>query len=608
MKKTLLLMVLLGSLTARAEVVSIFVDGFKDETDCRANAYHTQMVGSMCWGANASNVLAWWQDQLVAQGYNLPKDVPVGTEVYPIYTTTYATSSDDGGRTQPAMNWWITGKSFRTELVEGNGGYYKGLLIQEPGSFYAQENLIGSCGPGETATLEGFSADILDNLANGRALIANLSGSFSITVWGVKYDTESKKITHLFYTDPHDKGSESKIYCGELKETTISGGDSPLPTFYLPNGYGVTRGTIMDIYTLTCKVDEFLTEEAYTDRGSGAFAPFGNVELDNGTSYTISKAVKAAGEDSALAGKANGDLTIKNGTAILADGASIQGKVIFSPGSTEGSRTLSVQADGLTLSSVKVDALIGSNTLDVAEGKALTVTAMEGEGTLVKTGKGTLVNDGTLGNIELQEGTLKGCGTFAAVTVDGGTLIVGNSPGRQEYLGNLSVNLGEIVFSVDGWQTPATEDNCGWASGTYSNIVMHGGSLTLGSGSTLELALGGGAMATLLDNPNTEFNLTIATGFGNSNEFSSELLQRLALQTVFTFSTEDGAFSGDIPQFADGETLKSHITNLEYKLVDDSKLCVSGVYWRETPVVPEPTTGTLGLLALAGLCMRRRKK
>ncbi|MCQ2366346.1 MAG: PEP-CTERM sorting domain-containing protein, partial [Akkermansia sp.] len=58
-----------------------------------------------------------------------------------------------------------------------------------------------------------------------------------------------------------------------------------------------------------------------------------------------------------------------------------------------------------------------------------------------------------------------------------------------------------------------------------------------------------------------------------------------------------------------GDSLNTRITDLKYNLVDNTQLCVSGVYWAAPPApVPEPGTATLGMLALVGLCARRRRK
>ena len=365
----------------------------------------------------------------------------------------------------------------------------------------------------------------------------------------------------------------------------------------------------------------------------------------------------------------NGKLSLVAGVGEYDGGGKAAGTITFDGATAGTERTLSVQHSDAIAAGIVIAAAEG-NTLDVAAGVTAGFGTLSGKGNLDKTGLGTaeVTGDVTLqGDIRVHEGSfifgkdatisettaltvdtgalvqgkegksltltiasgvhenngvmtlattvqsgavLKGGGTFADVTVaKGGTLIVGNSPGRQTYTGNLTVNMGDIVFGVDGWETPADGENCGWASNTYSNIVMNGGSLTLGNGSTLEFALGGGAVATLLANPSTEFNLTIATGFGNGNEFISDFLKQLAQQTIFTYSMEEGAFTGARPQLQEGETLNTHITNLEYKLVDDDNaLCVSGVYWRDLPPVPEPATGTLSLLALAALAARRRKR
>ena len=362
-----------------------------------------------------------------------------------------------------------------------------------------------------------------------------------------------------------------------------------------------------------------------------------------------------------------GKLSLVEGVGEYDGGGKAAGTITFE-GTVGTERTLSVQHSDTIAAGIVIAAAEG-NTLDVAAGVTAGFGTLSGKGNLDKTGLGTaeVTGDVTLqGDIRVHEGSfifgkdatisettaltvdagarvqgkegksltltiasgvhenngvmtlattvqngavLKGSGTFADVTVEqGGTLIVGNSPGQQTYTGNLTVNLGDIVFGVDGWETPADGDNCGWASGTYSNIVMNGGSLTLGNGSTLEFALGGGAMAALLDNSGTEFSMTIATGFGNGNEFTTEFLKQLAQQTVFTYSTEEGAFTGARPQLQDGETLNTHITDLQYKLVGNNALCVSGMYWRELSPVPEPATGTLSLLALCALASRRRRK
>ncbi len=591
MKKTLLLMALLGGMTAQAEIVSVFADGYNK--DNYRDAYNVTMWGSMCWAANASNVIAWWQDQLAEQGYAVPANAPKQGNVYPEYKAAF---DNQGGYTENAIEWWIDGYYYNgRKSHDGHpGNYYDGLLNQDYGSF-EKDSLVSQFFPATFNSLEEFSTNIINGFKDGRAYTVRIpEKSYNITVWGADYDTETGLLTHLYYSDPHDT---EQVWHGLLTPTKDASGNDTYSLW--------AQGTVAVVNGLTCHLDKYLTEAAYTDLGTGTFSPIYNVEVDKGSSYTVSKELKAAGQDSALKGVVNGDITIKDGTATIVEGGSTQGAVVFT-GETDKSRTLSVQTDGLTLSNVKVDATTGTNTLEVAEGKAVTISSMSGEGTLVKTGDGTLVNGGTLGNIKLQEGTLKGSGTFADVIVNGGTLIVGNSPGQQTYTEALTVNMGDIVFSVDGWKIAADSEHFGWNSGTYSNIMLgEGVALTLGEGANVKFAVGGEALATLLSGKGG-FSMDIAAGIGNEEVFTSDLLQQLALQTKFYVTTENGAGITTNGGLSAGADLTARIYNLAYNLKDGGVLSVSGSFNQQ--VIPEPATGTLSLLALAGLCMRRRRK
>lgn len=339
-----------------------------------------------------------------------------------------------------------------------------------------------------------------------------------------------------------------------------------------------------------------------------------------------------------------GDMHLQGGQVTLIDcdakrkeldgGGRIEGAISFENSKVAGTdRTLKVDRTDTIAGKINLSATSGTNTLEVTEGNTATFGKLTGEGSLDKTGQGTAEVTGALtlqGEIRVHEGSfiigtgaditgavsftvdggvMKGSGSFAGGTVDGGTLIVGNSPGRQTYTGDLSVNLGEIVFGVSGWETPADEDNVGWSSGTYSNVVMNGNSLTLGGDSMIRFGVGNGALAALLGSDSgTAFSMTIATGIGNGGYFDSDLLKQLAAQTIFYVTDELGAVITNDAELNAGDSLNTRITDLQYELVDNTQLCVSGVYWAAEPMVPEPTTGTMTLLALAGLCARRRRK
>ena len=341
-----------------------------------------------------------------------------------------------------------------------------------------------------------------------------------------------------------------------------------------------------------------------------------------------------------------GDMHLQGGQVTLIDcdakrkdldgGGRIEGAISFENSKVAGTdRTLKVDRTDTIAREINLSATSGTNTLEVTDGNTASFGTLSGTGDLDKTGAGTAEVTGALtlqGAIRVHEGSfiigtgaditgsvslnvdggvMKGSGSFAGVTVDnGGTLIVGNSPGRQSYTGDLSVNLGEIVFGVSGWETPADEDNVGWESGTYSNVVMNGNSLTLGGDSMIRFGVGNDALAALLGSDSgTAFSMTIATGIGNGDYFKSDVLAQLAAQTIFYVTDELGAVITNDAGLNAGDSLNTRITDLKYKLEDNSQLCVSGVYWAAPPApVPESGTATLGLLALVGLCARRRRK
>ena len=364
-----------------------------------------------------------------------------------------------------------------------------------------------------------------------------------------------------------------------------------------------------------------------------------------------------------------GKVTLVNceaGREELDGGGSVEGTIFFEDSSVSGAnRALVVDRTDTIAKEINLSATKGTNTLEVTESNTATFGSLSGEGNLDKTGKGAAevtdsvslkgeirvkegdfifgkdveltgntkltvsdgahvqgaegqditltitsgvqVNDGVLAlTTTVKTGaTLKGSGTFADVTVDSGTLIVGNSPGQQTYTGNLDVKAGDIVFSVSDWSTAATDQLNGWSNDAYSNLKLSGtNELTFGDAANLKFAVGGDALATLLGGTG-DFSMDIATGIGNTDVFTSDFLQHLALQTKFYVATEEGAFANG-PGLDAGTELNSRIYNLAYNLKDGGVLSLSGSF--EQQVVPEPATGTLSLLALCALASRRRRK
>ena len=261
-------------------------------------------------------------------------------------------------------------------------------------------------------------------------------------------------------------------------------------------------------------------------------------------------------------------------------------------------------------------------------------------------GKGRLVNAGTAGTLTLSDGgvaemkrssaaqlftqcevedggVLKGSGTFGKVRVkEGGTLVVGNSPGLQTYTDELIVEGGTMVFSIDdipnSWRSQATETSYGWGSDSYSTIKMSNRGLTLNpdeivfvlGSSVLEESAGVNDLADALG---SDFTVRLNGVYfiddlnGMSDILSGSYrqhLDELALRTRFELNSEEADIVSN--------RIRAVINDQDVEFVAQGTSIIMnatlnvGLY-QAAPPVPEPATGTLALMALAGLCARRRK-
>ncbi len=215
-----------------------------------------------------------------------------------------------------------------------------------------------------------------------------------------------------------------------------------------------------------------------------------------------------------------------------------------------------------------------------------------------------------------QGGTLKGAGTIAATTVRG-NLVVGNSPGLVTAKGDLTLApASNTTFSVAGLENPATAVMGGWDSGTYSRISLQdGASLVLQAGVQFTIEFGGEYLLESClpggqDTPVT-LNLLLAEGsvtlpqeyVGQMTEYGLDVTG--LIDTVFRVTTDVAAGQG----IADNMYVNFNEGDYHYYVNQGEggtcnlTLRGSGTITR----VPEPATGTLGLLALAALAARRRR-
>ena len=175
----------------------------------------------------------------------------------------------------------------------------------------------------------------------------------------------------------------------------------------------------------------------------------------------------------------------------------------------------------------------------------------------------------------------------------------------------MNLSGGTVVFSVAGAEA-ASAGNRGWGSATYSTLDMQGNILTFGEDVTIEVAFGGEGLVSVLTatdaNPYT-LQMSLAQNVGNAAAYTQEVLAALASQTTFVVTEETSGIAGCIT-LAPGESLADIVKSYSYSMSGDTlvlSVTLAG-NGKGVHAVPEPTTATLSLLALAALAARRRRK
>ena len=266
----------------------------------------------------------------------------------------------------------------------------------------------------------------------------------------------------------------------------------------------------------------------------------------------------------------------------------------------------------------KLDIKDGAGTLTVVTDSELVNESDEIKARITVEKGAVLANRGVLGSETKVEkgGTLKGSGTIADTTVEG-NLIVGDSPGLVTARGDLVLTpTSNTTFSVAGLDVPVSVGGiAGWDSGAYSQIIMEEGTLWLQQGVHFTIEFGGeDLLGSCLpggqDTPVTlnlllaEGSVTLPQGYvGQMTEYGMDITNLIG--TAFRVTTDADAGQGTADNmyvnFKEGDY--HYYVNQGEGGTCNLTLRGSGTITR----VPEPATGTLGLLALAALAARRRR-
>ncbi len=696
MKKTLILMALLGTMTATAQAEEYWSAGVdKNDPDTMITQkkylyeWHDGVQDlDMCGVVGAADVVAMWQEVVSKSGaVILPKNVP---QRYDVWETMRLQWTDRTFAYLP-MELWVSGKireitpdkymrDAGLAFKEKGVGYYphlegSGFITGKHDQYTVYKSVYGTMNP---TTFSTYSAEVVDMMQDGW-IFCFCAGEHVMTVYGVETgevqvgDQTETGITKMWYSDNNYKWGDGVVHEATItaKPRKNSDGlyDMYSADFCVDPAYGNgvvnyftgmrTQGLRFDTYSMTM---------TGADGEEDLFSHYLNLTVD-GADYSLKYDLRnALAENSPVdsKGEKTGDISLKSGKLHLVDstgasaeidkGGSTEGVLSFdNAASPEATRTLVVERTSTIAKEIKIAAADG-NTLEVTEGKTASFGKLTGEGNLLKAGAGTAAVTEALelkGTVDVQDGrfqlgagatlsgetillvgkkgavenmtgntaalvitsgehtndgvmtltttvkggTLKGSGTFGMVTIDGGEMIVGNSPGHQEFTDTLTLSSGRLVFCAAGLDTPNDGNSVGWDSDTYSTINMNGHDFVIGPDGKIVIAMSADAANSLTTATGT-LELTLATGL-QSGAFSEEQLAALAQQTSFELSLEDGA----------GTKVPTALTapNFSYKMLNNALVLTTGISG-SAPTVPEPATGTLGLLALVALASRRRRK
>lgn len=317
-----------------------------------------------------------------------------------------------------------------------------------------------------------------------------------------------------------------------------------------------------------------------------------------------------------LVGRNNASIALKSGSSskhkVSADSISLNGSSLNLSDLTmevkEGTTLESKSALSLENATLKGDSLkVGDGSVLKGSNSSLSMNSVEVkrggvlEGVSCSVGSGCLfTNDGTITSaLTINGGEVSGSGTFSNLILNSGKLVVGNSPGLQTYTGDLELFGGEVVFSVAGFDEPASAGvDCSWDESVYSSIDMSGASFLFNEDAGITLSIGGEALQ-LFENAHSvtdTIELVLMQNVGNAITLDLALLADI---TQLVVTSESAGYSDS--SFSAGSSLAGYYQSIDYK-IDGNNVVLS------VRLVPEPTTATLSLLALAGLAARRRRR
>ncbi len=370
-----------------------------------------------------------------------------------------------------------------------------------------------------------------------------------------------------------------------------------------------------------------ITSGYKTDEEIGFFTLNGDVEINVQDNSAVNGEIRGGGgsygcvdgtvtinisDNATVAGNIYGGARQKdafvNGTDItISDNAQIKANV-YGGGSYSGGSSVVKGDTAVTIEGGTVDGTVyGGGVKDTVEGSTKVVLSggavtgnvvASGEGSSTVTKNAEVVIQGENTQVE---GTIYGKSEDAVV--------YGTTKLSVETAATAAVaDFDSIV--IDAAQKEVVFETVTLSATGTTISVADGSALTLGSISngseSSSLSFSGTGVITLTEDAQSyaeehglNFVVTIDAANTNETEFALLTLQKADGQA---FTTSDPTKIGVTFVDVNGNTFDSDVTNIEVDAATGQYKVIASV------TVPEPTTATLSLLALAGLCARRRRK
>ena len=332
----------------------------------------------------------------------------------------------------------------------------------------------------------------------------------------------------------------------------------------------------------------------------------GGTRLNGGTlNVQHSQALGAA--ESTVVTAAGTQLNVTNNAAVVlaaAEGNDLAGQVSVSAGSSLEVKGTGYHAEATQLAGELIFSGAGVNHTGTGAG------SLSGSGHLKVQGAGSLVSFSSAadfaGSVSLAEGAILGAdvlevkaGAMLSALAAGTSLGLGDVVGSgaaqvemhtsrfESYTGTLNVDVAANAYTAGTIETS-------------EGLVLQGGATYQATGSSLDL--GGSTLTLSTGNGNPFVSLMLALD-GTYMPVDTQIVLFTGVSSLVVNGVEfSGADTAHV--FAASDYLKGDYVFETTALVYDGN--VGCVYLVEA--MPEPATTTLSLLALAGLCARRRRR